>query len=227
MKAKRCFSAKQEFYICFAVTVWTSIGFVVVTVAFSLVFPEGLHHRCLIVRFAEGIPEMHGCYEDGEYCVMVMELLGASLSDILLEYEMTLKAVLVLADQMVCLRSSIMPRLATCSSRLCSLSGRSQIQHLEYVHSKNIIHGDLKPSNFLIGRGDKRHKIFIIDFGLCEEYRNPETKVRSLLCFCFFFSFFSCFFFFLLFADAAAEAYSLQRQARLPRHPALLFPACT
>jgi len=81
---------------------------------------------------------------------MVMQLLSISLSDLMTEFEMSVKTVLLLADQM--------------------------IQHLEYIHSKHIIHGDLKPSNFLMGRGEKRNQVYLIDFGLCEEYRNPETK---------------------------------------------------
>ncbi len=50
---------------------------------------------------ADGVPEIRACYTEGEWCVMAMQLLGASLSDLLLDFELTLKVVLVLADQMV------------------------------------------------------------------------------------------------------------------------------
>ena len=28
----------------------------------------------------------------------------------------------------------------------------------------------------MLGRGEKRNKVYLIDFGLCEEFYNPETK---------------------------------------------------
>jgi serine/threonine protein kinase len=47
---------------------------------------------------------------------------------------------------------------------------------LEYIHSKNYIHGDIKPSNFLIGTGENRKKIYIIDLGLAKIYRTDDKK---------------------------------------------------
>ena len=44
---------------------------------------------------------MRACYSEGEWYVMVMQLLGISLSDLLMEYDLNLKAILILADQMV------------------------------------------------------------------------------------------------------------------------------
>lgn len=49
------------------------------------------------------------------------------------------------------------------------------IERLETVHSRHIIHRDIKPDNFLIGLGRNAHKIYIIDFGLAKYYRNPNT----------------------------------------------------
>ena len=39
---------------------------------------------------------------------------------------------------------------------------------LEYLHSHNIIHRDVKPANFLYNR--KHRKFALIDFGLSHEY---------------------------------------------------------
>jgi serine/threonine protein kinase len=50
------------------------------------------------------------------------------------------------------------------------------IRRLEYIHSKNFIHRDIKPDNFLVGPpGRKANQVFIIDFGLAKKYRDVKT----------------------------------------------------
>ncbi len=49
------------------------------------------------------------------------------------------------------------------------------MQRIEYIHSKNLIHRDIKPDNFLIGAGKKQHQVFVIDFGLAKRYRDIKT----------------------------------------------------
>ena len=44
------------------------------------------------------------------------------------------------------------------------------------MHSKNFIHRDMKPENFLIGLGRKSHMVYIIDYGLAKKYRDPKTN---------------------------------------------------
>jgi len=98
-----------------------------------------------------GIPNIRWFGVEGDYNVMVMDLLGPSLEDLFTfcGRKFSLKTVLMLADQM--------------------------IRRIEFVHSKNFIHRDLKPDNYLMGMGKRGNQVFLIDFGLAKKYRDPKT----------------------------------------------------
>eukprot|EP01104_Vermistella_antarctica_P010135 TRINITY_DN2676_c0_g7_i1.p1 TRINITY_DN2676_c0_g7~~TRINITY_DN2676_c0_g7_i1.p1 ORF type:complete len:375 (+),score=89.49 TRINITY_DN2676_c0_g7_i1:394-1518(+) len=103
-----------------------------------------------------GIPRMMWYGIEGDYNVMVMDLLGPSLED-LFNYcrrKFTLKTVLMLGDQM--------------------------LRRIEYLHSKNIIHRDLKPDNFLLGLDKTANMVHLIDFGLAKKYRDAKTHRHIL-----------------------------------------------
>lgn len=94
----------------------------------------------------KGIPRVYFSGYDNCYNVMVMDLLGASLEDLFnrSHRKFSLKTVLMLGDQM--------------------------LQRIEYVHSRQFIHRDIKPDNFLMGYQKKSHRVYIIDFGLAKRY---------------------------------------------------------
>ena len=41
-----------------------------------------------------------------------------------------------------------------------------------------IIHCDIKPQNFLVGKGEKENIIFLIDYGLSKRYRDEQTRIH-------------------------------------------------
>jgi serine/threonine protein kinase len=51
----------------------------------------------------------------------------------------------------------------------------SQLSRLEYIHSHNYIHGDIKPQNVLIGVGNLSQTVFLIDFGITKEFWSTAT----------------------------------------------------
>lgn len=101
-----------------------------------------------------GIPNIKWCGSEGDYNVMVMELLGPSLEDLFnfCHRKFSLKTVLLLADQL--------------------------INRIEFIHTRNFIHRDIKPDNFLMGLGKKGNLVYIIDFGLAKKYRDSRTQLH-------------------------------------------------
>ena len=55
------------------------------------------------------------------------------------------------------------------------LIGKQVIDRIHWVHSKYIVHRDIKPDNLLIGKKDP-HVIYLIDFGLSKKYRSSNTN---------------------------------------------------
>ncbi|KAL1918348.1 uncharacterized protein VTP21DRAFT_3008 [Calcarisporiella thermophila] len=101
-----------------------------------------------------GIPNMRWFTIERDYYCMGMDLLGPSLEDLFnfCGRKFILKTVLMLAEQL--------------------------ITRVEYLHSKNFLHRDIKPDNFLMGLGRNSNMVHIIDFGLAKRYRDPKSGLH-------------------------------------------------
>merc|ERR1719410_382571 len=79
---------------------------------------------------------------------MVMDILGPSISDLynFCERAFSIQTVAQIAIQI--------------------------ITRLEAIHSRGIVHRDIKPDNFLIGIKDKVNVIHLIDYGLAKRFRS-------------------------------------------------------
>ena len=97
------------------------------------------------------IPKVYQYGTVSDYNVLIMELLGKSLEDLIEQYRtFSLKTVYILLIQM--------------------------LEALAFVHDSDIVHRDIKPDNFVMGIHSKAHNLYVIDFGLSREYRDNETK---------------------------------------------------
>ncbi|XP_070026809.1 casein kinase 1-like protein 1 isoform X2 [Nicotiana sylvestris] len=104
-----------------------------------------------VLQGGTGIPNARWFGVEGDYNVLVMDLLGPNL-EVLLNFcsrKLSLKTVLMLADQM--------------------------INCVEFIHCKSFLHRDIKPDNFLMGFGKRVKQAYIIDFGLAKRYRNTSS----------------------------------------------------
>ena len=114
-----------------------------------------LYHESKIMKIMKNCTGFPACYI---FCcteqdkIIVMDYLGANLVTIMNKLpnkKYTVKTALMIMIQ--------------CLERLKSL------------HDKGIIHRDMKPENFVIGRKNKERAIYLIDFGLSKKYINDNN----------------------------------------------------
>ena len=114
-----------------------------------------LYHESKIMNIMKnctGFPTCYSfCYTDQDK-IIIMDYLGANLETIknrLPEKKFSMKTSLMIMIQ--CL------------------------ERLKTLHDKGIIHRDMKPENFVIGRKNKERTIYLIDFGLSKKYINDNN----------------------------------------------------
>ena len=96
-----------------------------------------------------GLPEIKSFGKTKKYNILIQQLLGRSLYQIFNDSDkkFTLKDVSMISLQI--------------------------LERLEYIHSKNYIHRDIKPHNFLVSQKNEG-LIYIIDFGLAKKYKSER-----------------------------------------------------
>ena len=107
-----------------------------------------------ILEGGYGFPKVYDFYEDKRKNVLIMEMLGPSLEKLFNQRKkkFSLLTVIMIVEQI--------------------------LYRLEYIHSRNLVHRDIKPDNFLIGKGNNNKLIYVIDLGLSKKYRENKTGLH-------------------------------------------------
>ena len=111
-----------------------------------------LENEATIVNYLQGpnIPKFISYAKDKGYYILVMEWLDTSLDNLLAKYR----------------RFSV---------KTTAMLGYQIIKILKYIHDKHIIHRDIKPDNFAMGRNESNGTLYLIDFGLAKKFRSSRT----------------------------------------------------
>ncbi|KAH8676942.1 casein kinase I isoform delta [Ilyonectria robusta] len=123
--------------------------------------PDMSRHEVDVLRALSGgigMPRFMWFGVDCDYYVLICDLLGPSLGD-LLNYcggRFSLKTTLLIADQ--------------------------AISRLQYIHQKGYIHRDIKPENFTMGAGKQGNVLHTIDFGMAMEVFDKDEDKRFKGC---------------------------------------------
>ena len=117
-----------------------------------------LHHEARLYSYISrdvvtvGVPRLRWYGPQGEYNVMVMDLLGPSI-EALFEFcgrSFDFKTVYMIVEQI--------------------------IHRLEFMHSMGYLHRDIKPDNFVMGLDRKAHHVYVVDLGLAKRFWDSKAQ---------------------------------------------------
>ena len=117
-------------------------------------FNPQIYHESKIMSLMKGytgFPNFYKLLYTEQDKILIMDLLGANLETIMNK----------LPNKTFTIKSSLMI-MTQC------------IQRLKDLHEKGIIHRDMKPENFVIGKKNKESTIYLIDFGLSKKFLNDN-----------------------------------------------------
>ncbi|PSR96882.1 Casein kinase 1-like protein [Actinidia chinensis var. chinensis] len=105
---------------------------------------------------SHGVPRLHYKGRQGDYYIMVMDMLGPSLWDVWNNNSHTM------------------------SIEMVACIAIEAISILEKMHSRGYVHGDVKPENFLLGPPGTldEKKLFLVDLGLATRWRVGSTGLH-------------------------------------------------
>ncbi|SPO07192.1 uncharacterized protein DNG_09886 [Cephalotrichum gorgonifer] len=112
---------------------------------------------CAAVARGVGMPRVLFFGQVDEHWVLVSELLGPTLEDLV---------------QFCHDPALIVPNVLSVKTVL--LIAIEAVARVKYIHSKGILHRDLRPDNLLMGTGNKGNILYVIDFGLATEFPPAE-----------------------------------------------------
>lgn len=82
---------------------------------------------------------------------------------------------------MECMGMNLMKLWKLCNQKFSEktviMIGLQILFRLQAIHERNIIHRDIKPDNFVIGRNSQSHCIYLLDFGLSSVANEPQEQV--------------------------------------------------
>jgi serine/threonine protein kinase len=119
--------------------------------------PQLLHEYKILKSLEgnEGIPTTYLFKNIGGESILIMDLLGPNLEDILQD-----------------------TKTKTFTLKTCLMALKQIIERLKLIHKEGIIHRDLKPENLLVTKNIRNCLIYLIDYGLSKKYKDIKNDIH-------------------------------------------------
>ena len=119
--------------------------------------PQLLHEYKILKSLEgnEGIPTTYLFKNIGGESILIMDLLGPNLEDILQD-----------------------TKTKTFTLKTCLMALKQIIERLKLIHKEGIIHRDLKPENLLVTKNIRNCLIYLIDYGLSKKYKDTKNDTH-------------------------------------------------